>query len=95
MLIPYAGEKGTWLCLFCLFGVGGLSEEPNLFRKKQCGNLLLLWGGLCGKESIGADLHLSKKSERGAALAAPVPLSGLREPRSIFGVVQVRHHRGV
>ena len=62
MLVQYAGEKGTWLYLFCFFGVVGLSEEQNLFRKKQCGNLLLLWGGLCGKESIGADLHLRRAS---------------------------------
>lgn len=67
MLVPYAGEKGTWLDPFCFFGVVGLSEGQNLFRKKQCCNLLLLWGGLCGKESIGADLHLSKKSKQGAA----------------------------
>lgn len=86
MLVPHAGEKGTWLSLFCLFGVVGLSEEQNLFRKKQCGNLLLLWGSLCGKESIGADLHLSKKSKRAAALTAPAAASllllGLHKPRS-------------
>lgn len=86
MLVPYAGEKGTWLDLFCFFGVVGLSEGQNLFRKKQCCNLLLLWGGLCGKESIGADLHLSKKSKHGAAptppAVAPVLLLGLHKPRS-------------